>query len=234
LRDVLAGAAQDSSALTSDRLAARLHQLTYQLGGDEAGMLALFAGQEVVEFAAARARANGAPLSLAALARELPPRFADRLALASRALALAEAFGLGWPVLPSTRVSSPFGMRRHPILGVMKMHTGVDLSVSLGTDVVAAEDGVVRRVSEDPVNGRVVIIDHGRGVTTAYCHNQELLVVLGERVKRGQIISRSGSSGRSTGPHLHYQLELGGVPVDPLLFRSGDRPAVGLGETEAD
>jgi murein DD-endopeptidase MepM/ murein hydrolase activator NlpD len=116
-------------------------------------------------------------------------------------------------------VTSPFGYRHHPTLGRQQLHTGVDLSVPTGTPIKAVADGVVLRASEDAVNGKVVIVDHGRGVTTAYCHNSRLLVATGEAVRAGQILSESGSTGRSTGPHLHYQLELGRRPVDPFLFR---------------
>jgi murein DD-endopeptidase MepM/ murein hydrolase activator NlpD len=80
---------------------------------------------------------------------------------------------------------------------------------------------VVRRASSDELNGRVILIDHGRGVATVYCHNDELLVRVGEKVEKGQAIARSGNSGRSTGPHLHYQLDLAGQAVDPLRYRSG-------------
>jgi murein DD-endopeptidase MepM/ murein hydrolase activator NlpD len=100
------------------------------------------------------------------------------------------------------------------------MHTGVDLPLPQGTAVRTVAGGVVRRVGEDAINGKVLIIDHGHGVSTAYCHNQALEVRKGQVVTRGQIIARSGSTGRSTGPHLHYQLELGGAPVDPLRYRS--------------
>jgi murein DD-endopeptidase MepM/ murein hydrolase activator NlpD len=102
----------------------------------------------------------------------------------------------------------------------------VDLAVPFDTEIRASGAGIVRRASEDDVNGRVVILDHGRGVTTAYCHNSALLVAVGDRVERGQVIARSGSTGRSTGPHLHYQLELGHEAVDPLRFRTLVEPRV--------
>ncbi|MFP2934140.1 M23 family metallopeptidase, partial [Pyxidicoccus sp. 3LG] len=130
---------------------------------------------------------------------------------------------LAWPVHEGARVTSPFGERIHPVLGTRKMHTGVDLGVPTGTAVVAVAEGVVRRASEDAVNGRVLVLDHGRGVTTAYCHNSELVVAVGQRVERGQLVARSGNTGRSTGPHLHYQLELAARPMDPLKFRSALR-----------
>jgi len=75
------------------------------------------------------------------------------------------------------------------------------------------------------------VLDHGRGVVTIYCHNDELLVHDGERVERGQIIARTGNSGRSTGPHLHYQLDLAGAPVDPLRYRA-QHPKTTAGATD--
>lgn len=190
------------------------------LGGDEAAVLALFVGAETARFASQRA----ADRSLPALALVLPPSSEEATAHAGHALMLATAFELQWPVPEGTRVSSPFGWRQHPTLGHPQLHTGVDLAVPLGTWVRATAAGVVRRASEDPVNGRVVIIDHGRGVTTAYCHNSLLVVGEGDRVSAGQVVAHSGSTGRSTGPHLHYQLELGRRPTDPLPFRQGTGP----------
>jgi murein DD-endopeptidase len=89
----------------------------------------------------------------------------------------------------------------------------------------------VRRASSDGVNGRIVVIDHGRGVSTLYCHNDALLVRNGQLVERGQIIARSGNSGLSTGPHLHYQLDLAGQPADPLRYRA-ERPKMAKGATD--
>src|SRR5262249_61756054 len=97
--------------------------------------------------------------------------------------------------------------------------TGVDVSMLAGRPVLVALVGFILRASQDDVNVKLLVIDHGRGVTTAYCHKSQLLVRPGESLSKGQLISRSGNTGRSTGPHLHYQLELGSVPVDPLAFR---------------
>jgi len=189
-----------------------------EYGSVDGAVLAVFAGHEVTRFAVQRAKAEGSDPTLEALARQLPP---DTAALdqASTALALGTALALSWPVPPDTRITSPFGWRMHPILGRSQFHTGVDLSVPLGTPVHAAADGFVRRASEDAVNGKVVIIDHGHGVSTAYCHNSQLLVAVGQRITQDQVISFSGSTGRSTGPHVHFQVELGGTPVDPLAFK---------------
>lgn len=201
-----------------------LETLEGEFPSEEARLTAVFAGRIPARYALDRVSAEGGSPSLEQLARQLPPGFEDAKAAASQALALTTAFGLAWPVPENTRVASPFGYRIHPTLGYRKLHTGVDLSVPQGTQVHVVEEGVVRRASEDAVNGRVLIIDHGRGVSTAYCHNSELLVKVGQRVKRGELIAHSGNTGRSTGPHLHYQLELASQPVDPLRFRGGSLP----------
>lgn len=184
---------------------------------DSAAVLALFCGEEATRFAR-EASAARAP-NLEQLALELPPRYSSEIALASQTMMLGTAFSLGWPVSESAHVTSPFGFREHPILGGKRLHAGVDLGIPVGTPVRAAAAGIVRRASSDSINGKMVIVDHGRGVTTAYLHNDSLLVSVGERVNRGQPLSRSGNSGRSTGPHLHYQLDLAGQPVDPLNYR---------------
>jgi murein DD-endopeptidase MepM/ murein hydrolase activator NlpD len=187
---------------------------------EEARLTALFAGRIPARYALERVKAEGGTANLERLARQLPPGFEEATTAAGQSLALATAFGLTWPVSESARVTSPFGYRLHPVLGTRKLHTGVDISLPSGTPVHAVADGTVRRASEDAVNGKVLILDHGRGVTTAYCHNSELLVRRGQRVARGETLARSGNTGRSTGPHLHYQLELGAQPVDPLRFRA--------------
>lgn len=146
--------------------------------------------------------------------------FGERTQGAELALSLATAFALGWPVPDLTEVSSPFGMRTHPILKGERLHTGIDLTLPEGTPVIASGPGVVIRTGETKVNGRFLIIDHGHGVTTAYLHNVKVLVVEGQRVSAGTFVSLSGNTGRSTGPHLHYQLELSQQPVDPLFFRA--------------
>src|SRR4029077_16233366 len=99
------------------------------------------------------------------------------------------------------------------------------------TPVRAVGAGIVRRASSDGINGRIVILDHGRGVVTTYCHNDARLVHDGQRVEKGQIVARSGKSGRTTGPHLHYQIDLAGEPVDPLRFRV-QHPKTAAGATD--
>lgn len=209
----------EDAAVLIDRVKVDLH------GSEDAAVLAVFAGYDVASYATERANSERRDLQLETLAANLPPGSAKSITAASTALMLGTAYGLSWPVAPGTRVSSPFGWRNHPILGRGQFHTGVDLSVPEGTQVKATADGTVRRASEDAVNGRVVIIEHGRGVSTAYCHNSELLVKTGQVIKAGDTIAYSGTTGRSTGPHVHYQLELGHKPMDPFLFR-GSKPLV--------
>lgn len=202
-----------------------LDRARQELGSEDAAVLAAFAGWPLAEYATSRVRAEGRAPALEALAQRLPPGAGEAVRASSLTLALGTAWSLAWPVAPGTRVSSPFGRREHPLLGRGHLHTGVDLAVPEGTPVKVVADGVVRRASEDAVNGRVVIVDHGHGVTTAYCHNARLHVSAGEAVRAGLVIADSGSTGRSTGPHLHYQLEVGNTPMDPFLFR-GEQPVV--------
>lgn len=200
-------------------LSGLLAALRPSLGSDDAGVLALFCGEAVAQYAAGRVRAAGQRPSMEELSRYVPPGYELELTDAFRALSLGTAYGLAWPVPAGTAITSPFGVRTHPTLGGARMHTGIDLGLPEGTPVRAADGAVVRRASQDAINGRIVVLDHGRGVTTAYCHNSLLMVSVGQKVERGQVIAKSGNTGRSTGPHLHYQLELGQRPVDPLQFR---------------
>jgi murein DD-endopeptidase len=195
------------------------------LASEEGAVLGVFTGPEPARYVLERSRAEGiGEPTLEDMSRHLPPAFRDALAAAHDALGLGVAYGLGWPVPPRTPVASGFGIREHPLLGVDKLHTGIDFPLPEGTPVRSVADGFVRRASEDSVNGRLLVVDHGRGVTTAYCHNQKLLVEEGNWVPRGAVIALSGNTGRSTGPHLHYQLELAERPVDPFAFRSAPRP----------
>jgi murein DD-endopeptidase MepM/ murein hydrolase activator NlpD len=201
-------------------------------GSREAAVISLFCGEDAARFARDRAGAGRGGASLEELARELPPRYADRVALAATALTLGTAYALAWPLPDAAQVTSPFGLRAHPLLGARRFHSGIDLGVPMGTPVRAAADGIVRRASDDRVSGRLVLVDHGSGVSTVYCHNEALLVAPGDAVTKGQVIALSGNSGLSTGPHLHYQLDLPRGPADPLLFRAARPPQLASGGTE--
>lgn len=115
-------------------------------------------------------------------------------------------------------VSSSFGYRRSPFTGRKEFHPALDIANRAGTPIVAPADGVVRFVGKKGLLGKAVVIDHGHGVITRYGHLGEGLVKKGEKVKRGDVIAKMGNTGRSTGPHLHYEIRLKGVPVNPQNY----------------
>ena len=121
-----------------------------------------------------------------------------------------------WPA--EGDITSPFGWRTHPIFGTQNLHTGIDIGADYGDSVHAADGGVVIHSDWMGGYGNAVIIDHGNGISTLYAHNSQLLVSEGQTVVKGQTISRVGSTGYSTGPHLHFEVRQGGTPVNPLGF----------------
>src|ERR1051326_3191459 len=121
-----------------------------------------------------------------------------------------------WPV--SGRLISSFGGRTDPFSGEGAMHTGVDLSAAWGTPVHAAADGIVTHASWGGQYGNIVIIDHGNGMQTWYAHLSSFSVVPGQEIRRGEIVGRSGATGRVTAPHLHYEVRVGGTPVNPYKY----------------
>ncbi len=126
---------------------------------------------------------------------------------------------LAWPIPGYTRITSKYGMRTHPITGVYKLHTGVDVSAPMGANFVAANDGIVIKAGYNGAYGNMVIIDHGGGVSTLYAHGSEIMVQVGETVKRGEtVVLKVGSTGYSTGPHAHFEVRLNGVVTDPIPY----------------
>ncbi|HWR30509.1 MAG TPA: peptidoglycan DD-metalloendopeptidase family protein [Negativicutes bacterium] len=121
-----------------------------------------------------------------------------------------------WPA--EGEITSPFGWRVHPIFGTQRLHTGIDIGADYGDSVRAADGGVVIHSDWMGGYGNAVIIDHGNGISTLYAHNSQLLVSEGQTVAKGQTISRVGSTGYSTGPHLHFEVRQNGSPVNPLNF----------------
>lgn len=113
-------------------------------------------------------------------------------------------------------ITSTFGMRYHPILHVTKLHTGVDFGVGYGTPIAAAADGIVIFAGNMRGYGNAVVIDHGGGISTLYAHQSALLVHEGQVITKGTIIGRVGSTGYSTGPHLHFEVRRGGSPINPM------------------
>ncbi len=129
-----------------------------------------------------------------------------------------------WPVgIEGTYITSPYGNRLHPIQGVYRYHDGIDIgNAGYGAPVVAAADGVVTYTGVMSGYGNCVVINHGSGIVTLYGHGQEIKTTLGAVVKQGDIIMTVGSTGNSTGPHLHFEVRKNGVAVDPIPYLKGD------------
>ncbi len=124
--------------------------------------------------------------------------------------------GTGVMAYPSNAsTSSPFGWRIHPVLGYRRFHAGLDFAASYGSTIRAADSGTVILAGWYGGYGRTIIINHGNGITTLYGHSSELYVSDGQAVERGQAIAAVGSTGLSTGPHLHFEVRRNGTPVDP-------------------
>jgi murein DD-endopeptidase MepM/ murein hydrolase activator NlpD len=121
-----------------------------------------------------------------------------------------------WPV--RGWVTSPFGKRISPFTGIPTFHEGLDIAAQTGMPVVAPADGVVIKAGFGPGYGNMVEISHGYGIKTVFGHNSRLNVKVGQQVKRGDVISYVGDTGSSTGPHLHYEVRLNGLPVNPKKY----------------
>lgn len=128
------------------------------------------------------------------------------------------------PISDYPYLSSSYGWRRNPVTGRYAMHEGLDFSAPPGTPILAASGGVVLLAKPQPGYGNMVEIDHGNGLITRYAHASRLLVKAGDVVERGQEVAKVGSSGRSTGPHLHFEVRLAGQPLDPRLFLGSQSP----------
>lgn len=125
---------------------------------------------------------------------------------------------MAWPVPGYTLITSPYGMRTHPITGVYKLHTGTDISAPMGTDFIAANDGVVAKAEYNYAYGNMVMINHGGGVSTLYAHGSQILVEVGQSVTRGEPVLKVGSTGYSTGPHAHFEVRINGQYTDPMPY----------------
>ena len=127
---------------------------------------------------------------------------------------------MAWPVAKSgTYITSGYGVRVHPIQGIIKGHTGIDIgNAGFGAPVIAAADGVVSMASYYGGYGNCVMINHGNGVSTLYGHGQKILTEVGKEVKKGDLIMEVGSTGVSTGPHLHFEVRINGNIVNPLPY----------------
>lgn len=135
----------------------------------------------------------------------------------------AQSAGMGRPV--DGRITSGFGMRFHPILGHARFHRGIDVGAPAGSPITAAADGRVASAGWHGGYGRQVAIAHADGIQTTYSHMSRIAAHAGEMVRRGQVIGYVGSTGLSTGPHLHFEAYKGGRPVDPRSVRMTGGPA---------
>jgi len=127
---------------------------------------------------------------------------------------------MNWPTPGHRIITQAFGYSIHPILKKRLLHTGIDIGVPTGTTVVAAQSGKVIMAGWYGGYGKTVMIDHGGGIVTLYGHNSQLLVNVGDKVTRAQPISHSGSTGLSTGPHLHFEVRVSSQPTDPMKYVS--------------
>ncbi|MBZ5645491.1 MAG: M23 family metallopeptidase, partial [Acidobacteriia bacterium] len=149
---------------------------------------------------------------------------AGSAALPVGSLQLLSTGGLGdltstpslWPVIG--HLTGSFGERMDPFSGEGAFHTGVDISSQYGDSVHVSAEGVVIEADERAGYGRLVVVDHGYGVTTYYGHLSTYSVVVGEQLRRGDTIGSVGVSGRSTGPHVHYEVRINGAPVNPMRY----------------
>jgi murein DD-endopeptidase MepM/ murein hydrolase activator NlpD len=114
--------------------------------------------------------------------------------------------------------SSSFGWRNDPFTGQMAFHEGLDFTAEKGTPIYAAADGIVSQAENTPDYGNIIKVDHGSGLETRYAHASRILVKLGDRVAKGQLIAEVGNTGRSTGAHLHFEVRLNGVALDPRKY----------------
>jgi murein DD-endopeptidase MepM/ murein hydrolase activator NlpD len=200
--------------------------LAHELQQQNDQLLALQAVQQEQrdEAQAARADKRGALAAVESDLEELESQEKDLLAQ-SQALAGVISGGsssgggtgqLIWPC--SGTVVSDFGWRIHPILGIELFHTGIDIAAPYGTPIKATADGKVTMAAWYGGYGNCTIIDHGDGLSTLSAHQSSMLVATGQRVSQGQVIGYVGSTGLSTGPHLHFETRVNGEPVDPMRY----------------
>jgi murein DD-endopeptidase MepM/ murein hydrolase activator NlpD len=115
-------------------------------------------------------------------------------------------------------VTSGFGFRANPFTGLTQMHEGIDISNRIGTPITSPADGIISDIGSDWGHGKILVISHGFGLITRYSHLDKVLVRVGQKVKRGDKIAEVGNTGKTTGPHLHYEVRLNGIPINPMRY----------------
>jgi murein DD-endopeptidase MepM/ murein hydrolase activator NlpD len=220
------------------RFEASLAQLGAQLNSFEAGVRRLASAVGIKDLPSLHRSSGGGSFGKPATSQPTAMLDEELLALKSRAssldssldqlnrkweerLRLLASTPRGLPVLGN--FSDGFGWRKDPFTGEPEYHTGLDIVAPTGTAVLATADGVVTRVGRQSGYGRMVQLSHGYGLGTLYGHLSAATVRPGQRVRRGEVIGRVGSTGRSTGPHVHYEVVKGGHRVDPRKYTSDSR-----------
>jgi len=160
---------------------------------------------------------------LLALAREVEPEVGLMVESAEDARARRSAYPSMWPT--EGHFTSGFGYRRSPFGRVWKFHSGIDISAPRGTKIRAASSGVVDRAEYSGGYGKLVEIDHGYGVKSRYAHNSQMFVKAGQVVQKGQVISTVGTTGQSTGPHLHFEVVVDDQKVNPMAYLPRRKPS---------
>jgi len=208
-------------------VAARVEQLRERLAAPAPGFGEALRAETATPAAAVPAPAAGGALTLGGLLGLAPASFGAPAGAAGAAGAGAagtaaavttpvSGVGPGGLLLPGQgRVGSQMGMRTHPITGQRRMHAGIDIAAPTGTPIRAAQGGTVAFAGVRGGYGNLVVIEHPDGTETRYAHASRLDVRAGERVERGAVVAAVGSTGQSTGPHLHFEVRRGGEPVDP-------------------
>jgi len=167
----------------------------------------------------AETRKNIKRLRAQALAEEQESARIERLLKGSGSHGSGKYAGtFTWPTPGYRRISSPFGYRMHPILHRRKLHTGIDIAASSGARIVAAGSGKVIFAGSNGGYGNFTMIDHGNGLVSCYAHQKKISVSRGQHVSKGSTIGYVGSTGLSTGPHLHFEVRVNGTPVNPMRY----------------
>lgn len=231
--DVLLGSSSVSEFLTNLELIQRIYRgdeetlLTLERQHEELEQKQAALKQEKNELSQQKAEAEEKQTALQADKEALQAKLeelnaeadaiSDEIAAMQNPEKVYEGGQFMWPTT-ATYITSPFGFRIHPVTGIYTGHTGVDIGVGMGSPVYAAADGTVIVASWYGGYGYAVVIDHGSGISTLYGHNSSLNVSVGQQVTRGQVIASSGSTGVSTGPHLHFEVRINGQYVDPMQY----------------
>lgn len=169
----------------------------------------------------AKAMEDEADAEMAQFRNELAGMSSSGQASSSSTSTSVASYGsMQWPAVASKTITSPYGYRFHPIQKVNRFHSGIDIGAAYGTAIVAAESGKVIKAAWNGGYGKCVVIDHGGGIYTLYGHCSQLNVSVGQSVSRGQTIALVGSTGNSTGPHLHFEVLINGSTTNPLSYVS--------------